>query len=269
MDSVRAGFDVENVNQSKRLLDMQESVNRSVVSKQIKVLFMPNKDNLTLKDIVQRFLKEVVKYDVVGDISPLSWVKKAGVIGETVCFRAEMSSPFWDHFMSKGRIHLSEFNKKNKTDVKLIRGQTMKNSDLENLSLYLRQKIKKYCLDKKMQLPDIIVKGAYLVIKNRSNDNTMRFKSTFLSITLGWDYSDWHGAPIKNLLSSTELHGYENGCIKWGSLDLEAVLQNVPSATGRNDQLPREIFTSNNRKRDSHNNEPQVKRPRSDVKERI
>nr|CDJ90034.1 CBN-NAS-31 protein [Haemonchus contortus] len=44
-----------------------------------------------------------------------------------------MTYSFWEHFLTKGSKNLIEFNRKNNTNVKLLRGKTMKHTDLENL----------------------------------------------------------------------------------------------------------------------------------------
>ncbi|XGW28748.1 hypothetical protein V3C99_008498 [Haemonchus contortus] len=92
--SKKPGFDHTNTDQGKRQLEVRERVNRLVLCKQIKILFIPNKEKRPLKELVNKFLNEVVKYDVKQDPSPLSWVRAAGSVGEATNFRAEMSSLF-------------------------------------------------------------------------------------------------------------------------------------------------------------------------------
>ncbi|XGW23221.1 hypothetical protein V3C99_005454 [Haemonchus contortus] len=139
---------------------------------------------------------------------PLSWVRAAGSVGETTNFRAEMSSLFWDHFLSHGRLNLAEYNRSHKSSIKIVRGKSFQHDDMENLGLYLRQKIRKLYIDRGQQPSEI-----------------NRFKSPILSVLLGLDYSEWNGTPIRQLLSQSELNSYENGVIKWGSLDIDILLQ--------------------------------------------
>ncbi|KAK6020253.1 hypothetical protein OSTOST_14096, partial [Ostertagia ostertagi] len=223
----RPGFDTCNIDLSKRREDFQEFVNNSVLSKQLRVLFMPNKENLVLKDV------------------------------------AEMSYGFWDYFLKKGRLNLAEYNKVHKTSIKVIRGQNMKRSDLENLGLFLRYKIRKLCSDMKKPWPEILVRGSYVIIKNKTTDK--RFKSTILAITLGWDYHDWHGAPIKSLLTPFELEKFEDGAIKWGSLKMESILSfDTGTKTTTTTDEPKNL----SRKRESGIQEVlTMKKPRNDGQE--
>ncbi|KAK5984619.1 hypothetical protein GCK32_009261 [Trichostrongylus colubriformis] len=260
---LRKGFDLANVDQSKKQGELQEHVNNSVLSKQIRVLFMPNKDRCSVKDLVKKFLKEVVKYDVAEDITPLSWYKPAGTNGSTSSFRAEMSYSFWDHFVTKGRLNLAEYNRKHKSEIKIIRNQSNRHSDMENLSLYLRKRIREYCVEHDLAVPDVIVKGSYLIIKNKKNSNIMRFKSTLLSIILGWDYSDWHGSPIKTLLTPSELKSYEDGNIRWGSLKMESFSQlssDVEKQGSSHHSENQDSSKMKSRKRDSNSQDSYVQK---------
>ncbi|KAK6016728.1 hypothetical protein OSTOST_17786 [Ostertagia ostertagi] len=83
-------------------------------------------------------------------------------------------------------------------------------SDVENLGLFIRQKLRDICKQRKVPCPEILIRGAYVLIKNRKFKNTMQFKSPVLAILLGWDYREWNGAPIKSLLSTMDLQGYED-----------------------------------------------------------
>nr|CDJ94438.1 unnamed protein product [Haemonchus contortus] len=171
----KPGFDYTNTDQGKRQLEVQERVNRLVLCKQIKILFIPNKEKRPLKELVNKFLNEVVKYDVKQDPSPLK---------------------------------LAEYNRSHKSSIKIVRGKSFQHDDMENLGLYLRQKIRKLYIDRGQQPSEI-----------------NRFKSPILSVLLGLDYSEWNGTPIRQLLSQSELNSYENGVIKWGSLDIDILLQ--------------------------------------------
>nr|CDJ90074.1 unnamed protein product [Haemonchus contortus] len=196
--SSRAGFDYSENDQDKRRERMQEQINNCVTSKQIRVLMMPNVTRAPLKEIARKFIKDVVRH--------------AGNYGDFTSFRAEMTYSFWEHFLTKGSKNLLEFNRKNNTNVKLLRGKTMKHTDLENLGLYLRQKIRKELLSTHAALPEIVVKGPYVMIKDRANANSL------------------------------------NGILKWGVLKLESLNS---LATKRNDENSHtEVTRTIPRKRD-------------------
>ncbi|XGW09216.1 hypothetical protein V3C99_011489 [Haemonchus contortus] len=236
--SSRAGFDYSENDQDKRRERMQEQINNCVTSKQIRVLMMPNVTRAPLKEIARKFIKDVVRYDIEMDPFPLTWLRHAGNYGDFTSFRAEMTYSFWEHFLTKGSKNLLEFNRKNNTNVKLLRGKTMKHTDLENLGLYLRQKIRKELLSTHAALPEVVVKGPYVMIKDRANANSL----------LGWDYRDWKGTPIKFLLNNAELQNYENDILKWGVLKLESLNS---LATKRNDENSHtEVTRTIPRKRD-------------------
>ncbi|XGW09215.1 hypothetical protein V3C99_011489 [Haemonchus contortus] len=171
--SSRAGFDYSENDQDKRRERMQEQINNCVTSKQIRVLMMPNVTRAPLKEIARKFIKDVVRYDIEMDPFPLTWLRHAGNYGDFTSFRAEMTYSFWEHFLTKGSKNLLEFNRKNNTNVKLLRGKTMKHTDLENLGLYLRQKIRKELLSTHAALPEVVVKGPYVMIKDRANANSL------------------------------------------------------------------------------------------------
>ncbi|KAK5972063.1 hypothetical protein GCK32_014558 [Trichostrongylus colubriformis] len=232
---LRKGFDVENVPQKKRQEVLQENVNRTVLSKLVKILFVPNVTKMPLKELVAMFLKDVVRYEKKEDPNPLTWYKNAGSNGDTCSFRAEMTHSFWEHFITRGKTNLSEYNRKNKAKIKVIRCQTIKVSDHENLSLYLRKKIRDECAKLKMVVPEINVKNSMIWIKIRRSQEAMGFKSTELAIRLGMDYSDWNGTPIRELLSRTEIKNLEEGVLRWGSCKLESLLSVAAIDRGRQD----------------------------------
>ncbi|KAK6029662.1 hypothetical protein OSTOST_04224, partial [Ostertagia ostertagi] len=88
---------------------------------------------MPIQKIVDFFLKEVVRYENEKDPNAISWCKAIGSMGETISFKGEMSSCFWQYFLESGRKKLFEYNKMNKTKIKVVRGHTIKAGDLENL----------------------------------------------------------------------------------------------------------------------------------------
>ncbi|KAK5972560.1 hypothetical protein GCK32_010481, partial [Trichostrongylus colubriformis] len=113
------GFDVENTNQKARRDSQQEQINRSVLSKTLRILSLPNADKNGVNAVLDNFPKNVVKY-------------------------------------------------------------------------------------------------------------FQKYKSTELAVLLGWQYDDWHGTPIKKLLTSSELENMEvtfNICIlvKKGMYQLKGI----------------------------------------------
>uniref|UniRef100_A0A7I4YMH2 Tick transposon n=1 Tax=Haemonchus contortus TaxID=6289 RepID=A0A7I4YMH2_HAECO len=72
-----------------------------------------------------------------------------------------------------GRKNMMEFNRKHNTSIKLLRGQAMKHTDMENLGLYLRQEIRKELLSAHTALPEIIVEGPYAMVKDRKSGTSL------------------------------------------------------------------------------------------------
>nr|CDJ84749.1 unnamed protein product [Haemonchus contortus] len=68
---------------------------------------------------------------------------------------------------------MMEFNRKHNTSIKLLRGQAMKHTDMENLGLYLRQEIRKELLSAHTALPEIIVEGPYAMVKDRKSGTSL------------------------------------------------------------------------------------------------
>ncbi|KAL6738419.1 hypothetical protein Aduo_011967 [Ancylostoma duodenale] len=216
------GFHFANVDQKARIAANQEHVNRRVLSEYIKVIGVPNKDKLGLRELVQKFLKEIVKYNTVKDSSPLTWPTSTGSNGDCSSFRAKMSDQFWTYFTSDGRKKLLEYNRKEHANVKVIRDQTISLSDLENLSLYLRRKIKQHYQSNSSSPPDVSVKNGYVTIGSYNSGNTKRYRATELAVLLGWDYKDWQGTAIRELLTNTERKNMMEGTLTWGSLSLDS-----------------------------------------------
>ncbi|VDO22072.1 unnamed protein product [Haemonchus placei] len=192
------------------------------------------------------FLENIVKYHNVMDPIPLGWAKVFGVTQDTFNLKVEMSSSFWDFFLVEGRRNLNEYNRKNNCAVKVFRGKTVKVNDLESLSLYLRKRIRQYCMDKNLEVPEIFVKNAFLSIRSLVNKELKRFKSTELAIKLGWKYSDWQGSPIISLLNSTELNRFKRNEKEWGSVTLEEIIGvDINSVAGSKTQEVRKSMLYN------------------------
>ncbi|KAK6030062.1 hypothetical protein OSTOST_03814 [Ostertagia ostertagi] len=210
--SARPGFDVANINVEKRAEAHQEFVNRCVLSKNLRVLFIPNPDKLSTKELVKKFLNEIIIYKNEKDCNPLGWAKPAGSFQRTSNFRAEMSSSFWDFFVETGIKNFMVYNKSTHRAIKVVRDQTLKLSDAENLSLYLRKKIVKYCEKNKTNITEVLVKNGIITLKEFTK-NAKKYKSTTLAILLGWDYTDWKGAAIKEMLSDEEKSDFNEAVI--------------------------------------------------------
>ncbi|KAK5970406.1 hypothetical protein GCK32_009635 [Trichostrongylus colubriformis] len=182
MSQLIPGFDIENTNQSVRKENQQEQVNRSVLSKTLRILSLPNGDKNGISVVLDRFPKTVVKYERQDDPHPLTWVKMAGA--------------------NDSIINLKEM---------VFRRQTDQVSDLKNLSciLYLRKKIRFYCIENKLMVQEIVVKNSFMMIRTGLGQEPQKYKSTELAVLLRWQYDDWHGTPIKKLLTTTELKNME------------------------------------------------------------
>ncbi|KAK5985849.1 hypothetical protein GCK32_016625 [Trichostrongylus colubriformis] len=163
-----------------------------------------------------------------------------------------MSHNFWEHFITQGRVNLSEYNRKNKAKVKLIRCQTIKVTDHENLSLYLRRKIRDECVKLKVVPPEITVKNSMIWIKLRRTQEVKKFKSTELAVKLGMDYSDWNCTPIRELLSKNEIKNLEEGTWKWGCCKLEDLLTPAIMEKGRSDGAKDVNGSSSNSRKREH-----------------
>ncbi|KAK6053655.1 hypothetical protein COOONC_08840 [Cooperia oncophora] len=97
-------------------------INRSVLSKQIRILFLPNPTRLSPLILGKKFLPEIIRYTEEKDFNALGWIKGAGDQGNTYSIRAE-----------KGRRNLSEYNRKNNCHIKVVRDHTVHLSDIENI----------------------------------------------------------------------------------------------------------------------------------------
>ncbi|EYC05148.1 hypothetical protein Y032_0084g1804 [Ancylostoma ceylanicum] len=263
------GFHYENIDQKARLAASQEHVNRRVLSEYIKVINVPNTEKLNVRDLVQKFLKEVVRYNNTKDNAPLSWATSTGSNGETSSFRVKMSDSFWSYFTGDGRKKLIEYNRKERANVKVIRDQTISLSDLENLSLYLRRKIKLYYQSRNSTPPDVSVKNGYVTIGNYGKGTTKRYRATELAVLLGWNYQDWQGTAIKELMTNTEKRNMAEGLLTWGSLSIELFKSIEPTSMeniGQEQQSSNEsAAVSNGNEEPSINKEGSRKRTNEDV----
>lgn len=185
------------------------------------------------------------------------WPTAAGRSNDLYSFRAKMSYMFWDYFTSDGREHLLENNKTNRTQIRVLRDQTLSLSDVENLNLYLRAKIRQYCNDNKMPVPEISVKNGYITVGDLLQ-NGKRFRSTELAVQLGWNYRDWHGAAINKLMNNSEKKILAERRLFWGSLRIEKLLPRSSSnpasevnddSDGADEQLTTNATTTGARKR--------------------
>ncbi|KAK5975924.1 hypothetical protein GCK32_002402 [Trichostrongylus colubriformis] len=80
---------------------------------------------------------------------------------------------------------------------------------------------------------EIVVKNSFMMIRTGLGQEPQKYKSTELAVLLGWQYDDWHGTPIKKLLTTTELKNMEAGRMIWGFLRLEDMLKNPEKGNGR------------------------------------
>ncbi|KAL6728061.1 hypothetical protein Aduo_009871 [Ancylostoma duodenale] len=200
------GFNISNVNQADRLQQNQEHINRRVLNEYIRVVGIPNDNKKNPTELANFFLNEIVSYKNELDPYPLTWPTGTGSTGNSSSIRVKMSNAFWTYFTSTGRKRMYEFNRKNKVEVRVVRDKTLSLSDLDNLSLYLRKKIRDSITSNNLPHVDIGVKQGYITIAN-----TKKFRATELAVRLGLNYSDWQGTPIQDLMSNTEkkLHKYD------------------------------------------------------------
>ncbi|XGW10523.1 hypothetical protein V3C99_012206, partial [Haemonchus contortus] len=150
----------------------QEHVNRSVLAKQIKIVSIPNSRKLSNNESAKYFLNEIVRI---------------------------------------GKRHLSEYDRAHNSSIRVLREHTIQIADLENQCLYptVRRKVRKHCIEPRLPLPEIQVRKGEMLFRNNSMQVSKAIKSTTLAMLLGWDYSDWSGVPIKNMLSDLELKQYQ------------------------------------------------------------
>ncbi|KAK6035403.1 hypothetical protein COOONC_27092, partial [Cooperia oncophora] len=60
----KPGFTSSNTDQVKRCKIQQESINRTVISKHSKVLFVPNVEKESVKDVVKKFLLDIINLEL-------------------------------------------------------------------------------------------------------------------------------------------------------------------------------------------------------------
>nr|CDJ95495.1 hypothetical protein HCOI_01737000 [Haemonchus contortus] len=223
---VRPGFWQTNTDQKTRLSREQELVNRSVLSKEI-IINMPHVPGLSAKEQVNKVVSEVLKYVNPKDPYPLQWIKTIGGGGDRTEVKANMTSIFWDHFLEHGRRNLMEYNRNTGANIRINRGRTMHVTDLENLSLFLRKKIRNYCLECHIPVPEMNVRKSQIILKHPTTKETKRYKSTELAVLLGWNYSEWQGTAIYKLFTNAERRNYEANPNIWGSKKLEDILREI------------------------------------------
>ncbi|RCN40248.1 hypothetical protein ANCCAN_13815 [Ancylostoma caninum] len=66
----------------------------------------PNQAKIT-RDLEQKFLKEIVRYNTMKDNLPLTWQTSTGSNGDCSSSRVKMSDQFWTYFTNDGRINAS------------------------------------------------------------------------------------------------------------------------------------------------------------------
>ncbi|KAK6027772.1 hypothetical protein OSTOST_06196, partial [Ostertagia ostertagi] len=220
-----AGLDIENIDQAARAVKHQEVINKTVLSKHVRILFLPNPEKLSCTELAKMVLHDIVRYENPADIHALAWIRGAGTNKDgTVNIRAEMSYSFWEYFITKGRNFLQSYNRSHKCHVKLQRERTILIGDMDNLSLYLRAKIRDYCSDHRYPIPEINVKNGFITMKSKTATESVTMKATILAIKLGWSYTDWKGIPIVKLLTEEEQKDYQDGKIPWKSTTIESML---------------------------------------------
>lgn len=220
----------------KRNDDGQEHINRRVTSEYIRIINFPNPGKSGMDTLVRRFLEEVVRYSSKEDRYPLTWPTSTGNNGGLSNFRVKMTYPFWQYFVTEGKKRLAEHNRATFNNIRVIRDKTINLSDLENLSLYLRKKIRERFSKEGLTAPDIVVKGGTVTVCSGQDGLKKHFRSTELAVRLGWEYSDWQGAAIKSMMTKQELRLLEEGKMLWGSIDTKA----WKVATNSSDPQPQE-----------------------------
>ncbi|RCN49889.1 hypothetical protein ANCCAN_03924 [Ancylostoma caninum] len=201
------GFHISNVDQDERI---------------------PNTSKRNPTELATFFVDEVICYKNERDPYPLTWATGTGNNSATSAIRirlVKMSNAFWTFFASNGRKKMYEYNRRNKCDIRLMRYKTLSLSDLDNLSLYLRKKLRDFISSKGLPHVKISVKQGYVTIANNK-----KFCATELAVRLGLNYSDWQGSPIMELMSNSEKKLFKEGKLAWSSLDLESLLSPVASS---------------------------------------
>ncbi|EYC19742.1 hypothetical protein Y032_0023g690 [Ancylostoma ceylanicum] len=183
----------------------QEHINRRVLNEYIRIISLPNTDKKSPTELANFFINDVVLYKDETDPHPLTWATGTGSNGSTSSIRVKMTNNFWTYFTKSGRERMYEFNRKNKCEIRVIRDKTISLSDVDNLSLYLRKKIRDYIATNGLPSTELVVKQGYITI-----GGTKKYRSTELAIRLGLDYSDWKGTAILELLTNTEKKSLED-----------------------------------------------------------
>ncbi|KAL6723585.1 hypothetical protein Aduo_018572 [Ancylostoma duodenale] len=150
-------------------------------------------------ELANFFVDGVICYKNENDPYPLTWATGTGNSGATSAIRVKMSNAFCTYFTTSGREKMYGYNRRGKCDIRLMRDKTLSLSDLDNLSLYLRKKLRDYISGKGLSHVEISGKQGYVTIANHR-----KFSATELAVRLGLDYSDWQGAPIMELMSNSE-----------------------------------------------------------------
>ncbi|VDP57090.1 unnamed protein product [Heligmosomoides polygyrus] len=145
-------------------------------------------------------IKKLIRYnDAVSD-SPLTWPLSCGQNDKTFAIRVKMTYQFWNWFRAEGAKNLSDYNKANGTEMRLLQEKGLRNKEKENLCLFVRNKIKEM-YKKEGKKPIVMrLKKEQLILGELG-----AYDPVILAKRLDLDMSEWKGMSMEYLMDERVL----------------------------------------------------------------
>ncbi|EYB88000.1 hypothetical protein Y032_0254g308 [Ancylostoma ceylanicum] len=166
--------------------------------------------NMMVSDILK-----ILKYDASAenDPYPMSWPRPSGIGHALMAISVKVSPTFWRWFSTTGKLRLNEYNQMQGTKIMFIQEQTMRVTELNRLCMYLRVKIRAKYAEAKKRPIDIYLRKGKIELKDIGI-----FDPVVLAMRLQWDYQDWNGTAIEELLDERLKKEKESGRMAIGLL---------------------------------------------------
>ncbi|VDP51885.1 unnamed protein product [Heligmosomoides polygyrus] len=199
----------------------QDQVNRKVLLELVRItgLAVPQKANydVILLDFAQKILvpkRSSKPFQLAGT----DWLHQHRTGHNTAqAIRAKMCYEFWRFFMKSGRRRLYEYNKKNSTDIGIVRVETKPVMDQEKLGLTIRKTLREAWHAAKIKGDENLIKGKIVIGKEQP------MCSTTAAVKLNLNMSAWQGEPLVSMQCKQEKEDIEKGALFYGSLKLDGI----------------------------------------------
>ncbi|VDO26111.1 unnamed protein product [Heligmosomoides polygyrus] len=182
----------------------QDQVNRKVLLEWVRItgLAVPQKANYDA--ILLDFAQKILEYPSDRP-NPFSWPVQAGYTNTGPAIRS-------------GRRRLYEYNKKNDTDIRIIREKTKPVMDQEKLGLFIRKTLREAYHAAKIKGEEVnLIKGKIVIGKEQP------MRPTTAAVKLNLNMTAWQGEPLESMLCKQEKEDIEKGALVYGSLKLKGI----------------------------------------------